>query len=145
MRADFYHLARAPLERVLPKICEKLLGEGERLLVIADAGLLETLDRALWSYEKESFLPHGRASEEGAAEQPVLLSEQAEPLNGARNVALADGRWREAALGFTRAFYFFDPATVEEARGAWRSLGDKDDVERHYWKQDESGKWIEGP
>ena len=145
MRADFYHLARVPLERVLPRICEKLMGKGERLLVVADPPLLDSLDRLLWSYERESFLPHGLDSDEAADEQPVLLSDRTDPVNGAQNLAIADGRWRDEALAFARTFYFFDPATIDGARAAWRALGEKDGVERHYWKQDERGKWVEGP
>jgi DNA polymerase III subunit chi len=142
MLVDFYHLARSPLERVLPQICEKVLGSGERLLIVAEERLLDGLDTQLWSYAREAFLPHGRDT---AETQPILLSASAEPLNGATNIALADGRWREEALGFTRAFYFFDAGHLDEARTSWRALKDREGVERRYWKQDERGKWVQGP
>ncbi|HEY0112943.1 MAG TPA: DNA polymerase III subunit chi [Allosphingosinicella sp.] len=142
MIVDFYHLAASPLERVLPSICEKLLAQGERLLVVGDAPLLARLDEQLWSYSKDSFLPHGRERPEA---QPVLLSETAEPLNGARNVAVADGVWRNEALGFQRAFYLFDNEARDGAREAWRSLKGRTEVEARYWKQDENGKWVQGP
>ena len=141
MIVDFYHLTASPLERVLPSICEKVLGTGERLLVVADAALLARLDEQLWSYAPEAFLPHGR---EQAEAQPVLLSEAPMAANGAANVALADGRWREEALGFDRAFYFFDSAALDEARAAWRALKDREGVESRYWKQD-GGRWVQGP
>jgi hypothetical protein len=38
VRIDFYHLTARPLEKVLPAICEKLVGAGERLLVVAGRG-----------------------------------------------------------------------------------------------------------
>lgn len=142
MQVDFYHLARSPLERVLPSICEKVLAAGERLLVVAEPALLERLDEQLWTHAPDSFLPHGR---EGGESQPILLSPEPRAANGAANIALADGEWRDEALGFARAFYFFDDARLDAARAVWRSLKDRADVEPRYWSQDESGKWVQGP
>jgi len=142
MIVDFYHLAVSPLERVLPSIAEKVVGQGQRLLVVAEPDLLARLDEQLWSYAKDSFLPHGRDRPES---QPVLLSRDPEAVNGATNVALADGRWRDEALGFERTFYFFDDEGRDAAREAWRALKDRSEVEARYWKQDERGKWVQGP
>ena len=126
MIVDFYHLTASPLERVLPSIAEKVLAAGERLVVVAEPGLLARLDEQLWSYSKDGFLPHGR---ERAGSQPVLLSAEPVAANGAVNIALADGRWREEALGFARAFYFFDGEGREAAREAWRALKGRSEVE----------------
>jgi DNA polymerase-3 subunit chi len=65
-------------------------------------------------------------------------------VNGARNIALADGLWREEALGFTRAFYFFDAITIDAARQSWRDLTKRADVEPRFWRQ-EGRKWVQGP
>jgi DNA polymerase-3 subunit chi len=139
---DFYHLTATPLERVLPTICEKVLQGGGRLLVVAEGDALRRLDELLWSYSRDSFLPHGR---ERAQSQPVLLSETVEAANGAANIALADGRWRDEALGFERTFYFFGGEALDEARAAWRALKSRAEAEARYWKQDERGKWVQGP
>ncbi len=145
MLVDFYHLASSPVERVLPRICERLLGEGQRLLVVAEEPVLGQLDEQLWTHAPDSFLPHGRSGKPAAEAQPVLLSSEVEPLNGAGNVALADGIWREEALGFERVFYLFDNSHLDTARGAWRLLKGRPDTEPRYWKQDERGKWVQGP
>jgi DNA polymerase-3 subunit chi len=146
VRIDFYHLTARPLEKVLPAICEKLVGAGERLLVVAGEGQGEALDRELWAYAPESFLPHARAGSANDAAQPILIAtEAAPPQNGARNIAIADGHWRDEALGFDRVFYFFDSATIDQARTSWRALKERGGSERHYWKQDENGRWAEGP
>jgi len=146
MQVDFYHLAATPIERVLPRIAERLLADGARLLVVADDDvLLARLDRQLWDYAPESFLAHGRDGGNDDTRQPVLLSASIVAANGARNVALADGVWREAALGFDRAFYLFDDTRIDDARAQWRALGAKPDVTRRFWKQDDAGKWREGP
>ena len=145
MLVDFYHLVSSPIERVLPRICERLIEGGERLLVIAVPELLAQLDEQLWTYAADAFLPHGRSDKPAAKHQPVLLSDALDPLNGADNVALADGIWRNEALAFARTFYFFGGGQVETARGAWRALKSNPDAQARYWKQNEAGKWVQGP
>lgn len=143
MQVDFYQLERDPVEKVLPVIAQRLLDQGERLLVIdGREGALERLSRALWAWKPDSFLAHGRAESEDAAIQPILLTTGEEPLNGARHVALTDGVWRDAALGFERAFYFFDAETIEAARACWRALKDREGVTARFWRQD-GGKWLQ--
>ena len=72
----------------------------------------------------------------------ILLSAQVDAPNLARNLLIADGEWRDAALGFDRAFYLFDGNTLEAARLAWKLLAGREGVERHYWAN-EDGKWVE--
>lgn len=145
MLVDFYHLAQSPLERVLPSICEKVLAGGERLLIVAAPPLLARLDDLLWTHAPESFLPHGTSDGAAPERQPILLSPEVEARNGATNIALADGEWREEALAFARTFYFFDNSHLDTARGAWRALKANPEAEPRYWKQDERGKWVQGP
>jgi DNA polymerase III subunit chi len=146
MQVDFYQLTRDPAEKILPALAAKLLGEDARLLVVsADAKQLTDISAALWTHKANSFLAHAIADGgQGDAVQPILLSNAADAANGAKNIALADGVWREAALGFDRAFYLFPPERTEDARAAWRALGDTEGVERKYWRQD-GGKWVQGP
>src|SRR5687767_2805955 len=105
MIVDFYQLSASPLERVLPRICERLLESGERLLIVAAAGQLDRLDSLLWAYKAESFLPHAKAGSASPERQPILLAAEPDPVNGARNIALVDGHWRDEALRFDRTFY----------------------------------------
>jgi DNA polymerase III subunit chi len=142
MQVDFYHLTAQPLERVLPRIAERVVETGGRLLIVAEsADQRGALDRLLWTYAPDSFLPHAQADGEGDAAQPILITEQPEPRNAARNIALADGVWRDEALGFDRAFHFFDEERITQARAAWKALADRAGIERRYWKQNDSGRW----
>jgi DNA polymerase-3 subunit chi len=141
MQVDFYQLGSTPLEQVIASIAQKLLGEGKRLLVVAeDQGLLGRLDRMLWDQGPTSFLPHALAGGSEDARQPILLASQTDAPNLARNILIADGQWREAALTFDRAFYLFDAATLGGARLAWKLLAGREGVERRYWAQVE-GRW----
>jgi DNA polymerase III subunit chi len=140
VQVDFYHLTLRPLTRALPQIAEKVLAGGTRLVIVSgDAAQRAELDRMLWAYSPDSFLPHGCAGEGDDARQPVLIAEAPVAANGARMVAIVDGQWRDEALTFDRAFHFFDDDSVAPARGAWRALADREGVERRYWKQTERG------
>ena len=145
MRVDFYQQSRDPAESALPLIARATLAAGERLLVVSadDAQLLRISD-ALWGKLPESFLAHGLAGSPQQERQPILLSDQTDAANGATFVAMADGMWRDGADNFARAFLLFDAATLDAARATWRMLGDREGVERKFWKQD-GGKWVEGP
>jgi len=143
MRVDFYQLSRDPAEWVLPLIARNTLGAGERLLVVSeDAGQLERIGEALWTRLPDTFLANGRAGGPHDARQPVLLSHEVAPANGAHYLALADGGWRESEAA--RVFLLFPPDRIDEARATWRLLGKREGVERKYWRQD-GGKWREGP
>ncbi|SEK33689.1 DNA polymerase III, chi subunit [Sphingomonas palmae] len=142
MKVDFYHLTTSPLERVLPRIAERILAEGGRLLVVeGDPARRAALDKTLWSYAPDSFLPHGLAGGDHDRQQPVLIAPDMVATNEARNVAIADGEWRNGALGFDRAFHFFDEDRIADARTAWKGLAARDDIERRYWKQSDTGRW----
>lgn len=142
MQVDFYHLTATPLERVLPQIAGKVLEGGGRLLIVtADDAQGAALDRLLWTYAADSFLPHARLGAGDDAAQPVLIAGEVNAANGARNIALADGTWRDDALDFDRAFHFFDEARIREARAAWKALAGRGGTERRYWKQNAAGRW----
>ena len=142
MRVDFYQLGGAQPDSVIAAIAGRLLGEEQRLLVVAsDEALLARLDRLLWDQGATSFLPHGLAGGTDDAAQPILLSTGADAPNLARNILIADGGWRESALAYDRAFYLFDEATLEGARLSWKLLAGREGVERNYWAQ-EDGKWV---
>lgn len=110
-------------------------------MVTADEAQQGRIDVALWTARPDSFLPHARVGTDDDAAQPILISGVIGAANAARNVALADGAWRDEALGFDRVFHFFDSELVDAARAAWRGLNGRDGVERRYWVQDEAGKW----
>ena len=145
MRVDFYQLSRDPVEVALPLIASKVIAAGERLLVVSDdADQLGRISGGLWGRVADSFLAHGFAGGDHDARQPILLSGEMAPGNGARFVAIADGVWRDAAPAFVRTFYIFGDDTLHGARECWVMLGKRGGVERRFWKQ-QGSKWVEGP
>ena len=142
MQVDFYQLAETPPEQVIATLAEKVLeGDGRLLIIAEDEAQLARLDRILWDQGSASFLPHGVAGGADDARQPILLSSSPDAPNQARNMLIADGQWREAALTYDRSFYLFDSDTLEGARLAWKLLAGREGVERRYWAR-EGGKWV---
>src|SRR4051794_22020476 len=135
-------MAGTPPEQVISSLAQKVLAADGRLLVIAeDEPFLARLDRMLWDQGTSSFIPHGLAGGSDDARQPVLLSTSPDAPNQARNMLIADGTWREAALTYDRSFYLFESANLEAARLAWKLLAGRDGVQRRYWAR-EGGKWV---
>lgn len=142
MRVDFYQVSRDPVPEIVALLARNTLKAGERLLVVAgQADLLDAIGEALWrAAPTDSFLANGRAGEPHAERQPVLLADALVAANGARYCVFADGVWREPE-GFERAFLVFDETTLEAARACWRRLGEREGLERNFWKQD-GGRWV---
>lgn len=138
----FYHLRSMPLERALPKLLERALGDGVRVVVLAGSSeRVDQLDALLWTYDDCSFLPHGSAREGNAARQPVWLTHEDENPNAATMLVLVDGA-DSAHLGdYRRVCDIFDgsdEAAVAAARFRWRAAKAAG-YSLTYWEQTETG------
>lgn len=143
MQVDFYQLSGTSAEEVIASLAEKvLLADGRLLIVAEDDAYLARLDRILWGQDAGSFLPHGLGGGAEDARQPILLSTSPDAPNQARNILIADGIWREAALTYERSFYLFDNTALDGARLAWKLLAGREGIERRYWAR-EDGKWLQ--
>src|SRR3546814_15629607 len=71
------------------------------------------------------------------ADQPILLAAAPDAANGARNILLVDGVWREEALAFDRAFHLLDEERISEARLTWKAVATQHGIDRRSWRSDE--------
>jgi DNA polymerase-3 subunit chi len=138
----FYHLTRSALEPALGRLLEKVLASGQRAVVRASsAERVAALDRALWTFGRDSFLPHGTHQDGAVEAQPVFLTHEDDHPNGARVVVLVDGAEAEPPAGIERLLVMFDgtdEAAVAQARDLWRRWRDRGAV-LTYWQQTERG------
>lgn len=147
-RIDFYHLQKNTLEDVLPKLLEKAYGTHQSIKVkVGNEERVEFLNTHLWTYQDESFLPHGSKKDGSAAEQPIFLSETDDNPNNASLLFLVDGARADSdhLLTFVRVFNIFDgnnPESLDAARAYWKLLKSAG-FELHYWQQDNQGSWHE--
>lgn len=145
MRVDFYHLQASPVERALPQLLERVMQSGARAVVMAASeDRIETLANLLWTYNPNSWLPHGTAKDGSPAAQPIWLTDREENPNGARMLVLTDGMASSRMAEFERCLDLFDGNSDEAtaaARARW-SEAKAAGHELHYWQQTETG-WQE--
>lgn len=143
----FYHLQRTTLERAVGPLLEKCLERGWRVLAVSpDAARRAALDEALWTYDDQSFLPHGQAEAEGLepAEQPILISKEVDNQNSAAVALLIDGVDLPIDAPYERCMVMFDDgdgATRQKAREQFKAAKDAGLVARYFqqsgrgWKE----------
>lgn len=140
----FYHLEQRPLEKVLPVLLEKSLERGWRAVVeVGRADRLAGLDKALWTYSEESFLPHAIMGEAENALQSVVLTDADANPNGAKIRFFVDRAVPKQTEDYDRLVFMFDghdPDAVTDARAAWKALSPDNEVT--YWQQEPSGRWV---
>lgn len=77
-QVDFYVLKpQTPGDRysLACRIAEKAWQQGRRVLIQTDSDqAAQHLDRLLWTYRDQSFVPHGRLGKVDPAVNPVLIS-----------------------------------------------------------------------
>lgn len=140
----FYHLTSRPLDAVLPRLLEKAVSGGHRVVLRSvDAVLLARLDGLLWTYDPASFLPHAIDGEHAAMQSVLLTSDDANP-NGAGLLAVVDGALPGDLDAYARVLYLFDGGddnALALARRHWRALKAREGITATYWKEDDAGRW----
>jgi len=141
---QFYHLLTTPLERALPRLLEKAVSGGYRVLLVAGSEeQAEHLNQWLWTYDPGSFLAHGTIKDGHAEKQPVFLSTTFDAPNQANLLAVTSGAMPERPEAFERILDIFDgnaPQMVEEARKRWKNYKESGHT-ISYLRQTESGGW----
>ncbi len=141
----FYHLTEQTLEQALPPLVEKCLERGWRVVIQGGiAERMEALDAHLWSWQEDSFLPHGMARDGTQALQPVWLSSQDDNPNNANVRFMVDGATPPDLSAYLRGVYLFDghdAGALAHARERWKI----EKTAGHavtYWQQGTDGKWT---
>lgn len=141
----FYHLTSTPLERALPKLLEKAVqGEFRSVVLMESEEKVEWLNNILWTYDPNSFLPHGSAKDGNPEQQPIYITASAGNPNKANLLIITDSSAVELSTGFDRVIDIFDGsdvATTAKARERWK----KYKAEGHrleYRQQTEDGRWT---
>lgn len=146
MRVDFYHLQKWPLEKALPQLLDKVRQAGHRAVVVAGSqDRVESLSGALWTFDPNSWLPHGTAKDGHAGDQPIWLTDQPENPNDATILVLTDGMAAYDLTAYQRCLDLFDGNSqdaVGAARDRWTAAKEQGH-ELHYWQQTDRGGWEE--
>lgn len=141
----FYHLQTQELEQALPAILMKALSGGRKAVIrFSDAKEVEHFNNHFWTYNPESFLPHGAANDGHAPLQPVYLTDKAENPNNADMLVLCNQiDVPENIGGFSLCCDFLDGRdddAVAAGRNRWKSYKEAG-YSLTYWQQTEAGGW----
>ncbi|MFV0475786.1 MAG: DNA polymerase III subunit chi [Pikeienuella sp.] len=143
----FYHLTRRPLEAAVPGLLEKCLERGWKVTLRAGSPeRAAALNRHLWTYREDSFLPHGGPDDGDPARQPVYLTAGPEVPNGAEVLMLDEGATADPSelAGFNPALLLYDAHDEEAlaaARGPWTAVVAAG-LKAVYWAETEAGGWT---
>ena len=153
----FYHLTTTPLERALPKLLERCYGGGFRTIVLAEEARVERLNELLWTYDPNSFLPHGSEKDGDVELQPVLILglDPRIQIELDSRIAHSGASENKTILFITNGFFVENPAPYDRvidmfdggdevsltgARSRWKQYKEAG-YELHYYQQTSAGSW----
>lgn len=145
MIVSLYEVTKSPIERILPKLLEKVQQSGSRALVLGEnEEKIKEFSNILWTYAQHSFLAHGTKEDGRAEHQPIWLTNESKNLNNASILVLTDGRIDVNVGAYERCLDIFD-GSHNEALVKAKERQDRYKQEGHdvaYWRQDSTGQWI---
>ncbi|MDH5722598.1 MAG: DNA polymerase III subunit chi [Alphaproteobacteria bacterium] len=140
----FYHLQRQNEHQVLPSLLSKALSNGHKIIVkCANDAEKEKLNEYLWTYNPDSFLPHGSNKDGNEKMQPIWLTAKDENPNGADVLIISQGAQAENMDDFTLCCEMLDGQdedAVKDARTRWKTYKEQG-FEVTYWQQSDQGSW----
>jgi DNA polymerase III subunit chi len=140
---SFYHLQGEVLEIALPRLLEKVYGQGHRVLVrVGSDDRVKQLDESFWTFKDNSFVPHNNDQSEYRETTPILISQESTGNPNKSDVlVLVDNQKAEDLAEFDRCLYMFEgknDADLTAARQRWKKLKEAG-LELTYWQQTEQG------
>jgi DNA polymerase-3 subunit chi len=129
-RIDFYVLAdgaRGDRLSLACRLAERARADDQRVLIhCPDPGTARKLDRLLWTYREESFLPHGLVGETNPTLTPVLISPDGEPATEEQVLINLSADVPEFFARFERLCepLDHDPAIRQAGRARWKYYRD---------------------
>lgn len=141
---QFYHLLSTSRERAVPKLMQKALAGGSRVVILLENDhALKAMSDALWANDPASFLPHGGPRDGHADQQPVYLTLAEANPNGADILCVLDGSSPASLSSFTKVLDVFDgtnDAAVTAARARWTQYKTQG-YALQYIRQQPGGSW----
>lgn len=140
----FYHLQRQTQDQVLPALLGKACAGGRRIVLkLRDEGEVRRVNEHLWTFQPNSFLPHGSRKDGNADQQPIWLTERDENPNGADVLIVGQGADTAMQKDFSLCCEMLDgrdETAVHAARQRWKAYKDEGFTVT-YWRQNERGGW----
>ena len=141
---NFYKLTRSSIEKLIPRLLEKILKENSRVLFLfKEEKNIIKYDEFLWTYKNDSFIPHSTTISKNFEFQPIILSLSEENCNDADIILTIDGCVPNSIENYKKFIDIFDGQNknlYEEALSRIENLSNKG-YKVNCWTQSASG-WV---
>ena len=161
MELSFYHVMSGNLVPSVVKLLEKVYDSGKKCIFFSPVeDRVKVVDKTLWTFSKNAFIPHGDKSLGFSELQSVYLTSEIENPNQATVLVVTDSfdykSWIENSkvndhenenyqgknsedFGFERIIFIFEgEGSSETAQSMFEDLKNQRENVK-YWKQSQSG------
>ena len=145
-KAYFYNSSHRNAVADISWLIEKLFKQKNHILVCCkDHETVEVIDKFLWAYKEDEFIPHSIATKENSSVYPILITTEIHEdyehnvLLASSGIFINEKDWRK----FSKAYYFFDDQENKEkenAREMWKNFSSLNIVCK-YWVN-KANKWV---
>ena len=146
MEVSFYQISNERFVQSLVRLLEKIFQTGARCLFYSPSEeRIRVLDKTLWTFSTNAFIPHGDASLGFADQQSVYLTNKIENPNKSEILLLADSfEYEQFPFDFKRLVFAFADSEreIQQASALFNHLKNKYECV-HYWRQSQKG-WEKG-
>jgi DNA polymerase-3 subunit chi len=146
-----YQLRTQPLEQMLPRLLDRIYGAGDAKAVVLLGSIerAQQLDRQLWTFSTNSFLPHCLIDDPLAAKAPILLTTQLANPNHAHLLVVCDEQDLLPQLPAIQAANFTQLVEIWEHHQAEQLPAKLASYHQHHltptlYQQQANGSWQEG-
>lgn len=141
MELNFYHVMNGNLVPSVVKLLEKVYDSGNRCVFFSHLEeRVKIVDKTLWTFSKNAFIPHGDKSLGFPELQSVYLTSEIENPNQSTVLMVTDGfDYKSWSENFERVIFVFeDDSSAETARSMFEDLKNQRENVK-YWRQSRSG------
>jgi DNA polymerase-3 subunit chi len=140
MEINFYHVAEGNLVPSVVKLLEKVYASDQRCVFFSPLEeRVKVVDKTLWTFSTDAFIPHGDRSLGFCEKQPIYLASQFENPNDAKVLALVDTLDYKSFGDFEKIIIIFEEKTQAEDANALYDDLKKNNENVRYWKQSPKG------
>lgn len=141
MELNFYHVISGNLVPSVAKLLEKVCDSGKKSIFFSPLeDRVKVVDKTLWTFSKNAFIPHGDKSLGFSELQSVYLTSEIENPNKATVLVMTDDfDYKSWNQNFERVICIFeDDDSAKIAQSMFSDLKNQGENVK-YWKQSQKG------
>ncbi|MDR2781733.1 MAG: DNA polymerase III subunit chi [Holosporaceae bacterium] len=140
MEINFYHVSQGNLVPSSLRLLEKIYSSGQRCVFFSpDEERVKIIDKALWTFSTNAFIPHGDMNFGFSDRQPIYFTNRIENPNNANVLMMIDTIDYKEHHNFKRIIIVFEEKQQAENANALYNDLKKNNVNVNYWKQNPKG------